>query len=245
MSLSAPEGVLLSCLTPDGLVVNFMVDASLSEQHGAQAIITDQPVEKRPNITDHIRPMPLRLSLEAFFSDTPTVSSLSTILGKSVSTQQTAGSAVRLASDFSGAIKCVDADQFARATGQQSLPPGMQRPLALQFDTPVNRVKETYADLVDACQSGGLFIINTTLKTYKNMAIENISAPRNAAMGNAISCTLDFKEIIEADVLTVRAPLAPQKRKKQNGHKPTKDATDQQQDQVKASLADKIAFGGK
>lgn len=47
------------------------LDAALSEHHGVQVEVTQHPVEKGPNISDHRRPKPRVVTLEGIVSNTP------------------------------------------------------------------------------------------------------------------------------------------------------------------------------
>lgn len=68
-----PQRVLLKLDFPDGSrSVQIQLDASVNETHLTNAQITEHQVETGSNITDHIRPMPKKLSLEAVITNTPT-----------------------------------------------------------------------------------------------------------------------------------------------------------------------------
>lgn len=57
--------------TLNGQQTTVQFDASISEQHTGTAQVSQHQVETGPNITDHIRPMPMTLSLQAFVTNTP------------------------------------------------------------------------------------------------------------------------------------------------------------------------------
>lgn len=69
--MGQPQQVLLSYVMPDGGTGSVYLDASLNEQHGAQAQVTEHQVESGPNVTDYIRPLPRRLSITGIVSNTP------------------------------------------------------------------------------------------------------------------------------------------------------------------------------
>ena len=52
-------------------IKNFEIDAAISEQHEMTSEITDHPVEKGADITDHVRPKPRRYTLTGLVSDDP------------------------------------------------------------------------------------------------------------------------------------------------------------------------------
>jgi hypothetical protein len=63
-------------------ISNIVVDASVRESHENEAQITDNPVEEGVDVTDHVRIMPKRLTMDGVISDTPiTLSVISNISG--------------------------------------------------------------------------------------------------------------------------------------------------------------------
>ena len=53
------------------VIGNIRVDASVRENHGLEGVLTDHPVEKGIDITDHYRVNPRVLTIEAVVSNTP------------------------------------------------------------------------------------------------------------------------------------------------------------------------------
>lgn len=53
------------------LIDGYPIDAVVSEKHDFDLEVTEYPVEKGADITDHVRPKPLKISLECFVSDAP------------------------------------------------------------------------------------------------------------------------------------------------------------------------------
>jgi hypothetical protein len=49
----------------------YLIDAAISEDHTLEAAITEHPVEKGANVTDHVRVLPRTLTMEGLVSDTP------------------------------------------------------------------------------------------------------------------------------------------------------------------------------
>ena len=56
---------------PMVMVDGFPIDAAVTEDHAYDNEVTDFPVEKGADITDHVRPKPLRITMEGFISGTP------------------------------------------------------------------------------------------------------------------------------------------------------------------------------
>src|SRR5438045_8065381 len=46
-------------------------DASLNEQYAISTQATDHQVERNSNVTDHIRPLPIRINIDAVATNTP------------------------------------------------------------------------------------------------------------------------------------------------------------------------------
>ena len=49
----------------------YSIDASVSEQHSFDSEVTEFPVESGSNITDNVRPKPIKITIEGVVSDTP------------------------------------------------------------------------------------------------------------------------------------------------------------------------------
>lgn len=57
--------------SPTVLIDGFPIDATVTESHTFDSDVTDFPVEKGADITDHVRPKPLKISMEGLVSATP------------------------------------------------------------------------------------------------------------------------------------------------------------------------------
>jgi len=63
-------------------ISNIVVDASVRESHESEAKITDNPIEEGADVTDHVRIMPKRLTMDGVISDTPiTLAVISNVSG--------------------------------------------------------------------------------------------------------------------------------------------------------------------
>lgn len=63
-------------------------------------------------------------------------------------------------------------------------------------------------------------LINTRLNTYQNMLVEVISAPDDYTTLNAMKCTVTFREILVAQVTTVKISARPAVTNSTNGGSP-------------------------
>src|SRR6266702_3660671 len=57
----------------DNVTGSVVLDAAVNENHTVAADITRHQVEKGSDVTDHIRPLPRRLSVEGIVTNTPIV----------------------------------------------------------------------------------------------------------------------------------------------------------------------------
>lgn len=53
------------------LIDDLEIDAEISSDHNFDAEVTDHPVEKGANVTDHVRPQPITLTVDGVVSNTP------------------------------------------------------------------------------------------------------------------------------------------------------------------------------
>lgn len=63
-----PGGILVATAT---LTPPLVFDASIREQHGAQYVATQVPIEGGARVTDHVQPQPVPLVMDVGLTDTP------------------------------------------------------------------------------------------------------------------------------------------------------------------------------
>lgn len=205
MSADNPQRVLLQYQMPDGSSGSVQLDASVSEQHTQTSTVTEHQVETGFAATDHIRPLPPRVSLSAVISNTPTyipATQMRGITGK--------------ATGLSAQVQT--ADGRTSTVNWQSL----------AFSDEFDRVRDAHGELVAAVVGGALFSITTTLISYENMAATNLSVPRSAASANAITLQIEFTQLRIVETQTVAALPSQKQRATKRGTKPTRDATDKE-----------------
>jgi len=64
------KGSTLAMVSDGSKIREMPIDLVLNETHVFESAITEHPVESGADITDHIRPLPLKLTLTGMFSDT-------------------------------------------------------------------------------------------------------------------------------------------------------------------------------
>ncbi len=85
----------------------------------------------------------------------------------------------------------------------------------------------------------------TTLERYDNMAITNLSAPRNAESSNAVRFSIDMQELILVEVSNDKT-LAAKHQKTSRGQKPNKEPekkTEETSRSLAKGLLNKITAG--
>ncbi len=138
---------------------SIVLDCSVSEQHQADVDVTDSPVERGANISDHARPKPETLTLEGLITNAP--------LSRDPLSPSTAES-------LAGSI---DTGFISRAQGDPT------------------RAVSAYQDLRDLKDAGELIEVVTSLRSYSDMVLTNLSVPRDAKTGECLKFTATFKQI--------------------------------------------------
>jgi len=208
--------------TDAGLEASILFDATLSEDHVAEAFIPEHPVEEGVNVTDHIRPALDRLSARVHVTNTPirppknqekeapdyTVEGLSGILFNFANQELmrvTHNRIVRRAIAAPGpslSLRIGFDEVSVRAGLGAFVVPAVVEPATQVFATitrkPLHRferVRTIYTALVAHRAKGTVFRVITSLKEYDNMVIERVGAPRSVEDGDAITISLDMREV--------------------------------------------------
>jgi len=215
--MSSPQPVALSYTFSDGSGGQVILDASVSENHVASAQVTQHQVETGPDVTDHIRPMPQKLTIEGVISNTP------------ISAVPAGTSGMRGVTAIPDTLYSVD--RPAVGGGTRTL-----RWKALSFSDDFDRMRDCYGDLIGAAlgivsNAGGtakllapaIFTITTSLRTYDSMAITNFAVPRSVEKGNALFFSIDFQEIRIVSTVTVAALPSQKIGKQRRANKPAQE----------------------
>lgn len=155
------------------------LDASLSEKHLKQNIITMHPIESGKDVADHIRHVPDRIEISGIISNTPLII-LASLRAKSPIVGGAPG-----------------------PFGTVSQPS--------DFSNPADRAKRADEAFIQAMEQGLLVQVSTSLRDYKNMAIESYTVIRDKDTSNILSFTISLVEvvIVETVQVTLPAPVAP------------------------------------
>jgi hypothetical protein len=172
-------------LLPDDLsYLSVGFDLTVSESHEATVTITDHPVERGANISDHGRPGLPSVSVEVYMTNTP----INDLNGRGSIQSR------RLTFPDQGVL------------GIQTLP----RASVLTFPEPFDRVKDTHDILEDLRVRVALLSVITSTRTYDSMLITRVSMPRDEKGG--ANFQLDFQQIRTVTTASVTAPKPAEKR---------------------------------
>lgn len=167
-------------LTPDqGAETLVIPDGLMRELHSDTAAPTQFPVGKGSVITDHFQVAPAFFSCEILVTDVPI---------NPPETQGTPGWGY-----VGTPARAPDGTVYETT-----------RPA---FD--LDRTRRVYAELLKAQRAGVLFRINSTLRTYRNMALTNVDLPRDT-QGTDVTIQLDFVEIRRATSREVLIEVVPE-----------------------------------
>lgn len=216
------------------------IDATMEEAHESSALVTEHAVETGANVSDHIRAENDRLTLNFMISNTPIKvpgSHLDGVTGQiapmdlffQTSPRRSEGNPKMVGSFVPGSfvgfgIKTLpskvsfDPQPLVRGTIEA------EGATVLQFSGTFDRVRAVYEELLNLSRNGTLVQIVTGIRTYENMAIVSVSAPRDAAHGNAIVFSLNAVQVRLAETQTVAAPEPEETRGRRNvarGGQPT------------------------
>lgn len=195
----------------------FAPDCTLRETPQLAAQITSHPVEEGSDLTDHIRPDPIKLNVEFEVTNHPIELPLD-IDGQTTPVQLYATwkefrkgvqakyrPGVRLQNlvarvDLGGEpLDVKPAEVFDKTVGVSAQ--------VLRFSQPFDRLKSTF-DLLDRIRTRGITVsVYTSLRAFENMAIAHVSAPRD--VNESILFSVEFVQIRTGSVrLVAVAPKA-------------------------------------
>lgn len=162
--------------------VVFAVDCMLSEKHERRSPATEFEVEDGQTVSDHITVKPFSLHLQGIISDAP-LSLLSVETAVGIATGL-AGKFIPLAGKGAPAIALAPAI-------------AMSTPLGNLIDNPeARRSYAAYQQLLNLQGAKAPVTVVTSLHSYVNMWIANLSAPRDGKTGRELIFDLDLTELL-------------------------------------------------
>lgn len=224
----------LAYLLPDGgKEIDF--DLIESETHTNVSELTEHPIEKGEDVTDHVKHDPFELSLSVWVTNSPIVEQ-DAYGGAHVPITLVLPPKPPPANPFTfGNLIALVKDQILGP-----LPPPVVTPLVFpqQFD----KVNDTHKALTALERSGGSMTVVTSTANYPNMILNKVEYAKTEAGSG--SFTLGFKQarIVTSSTVTAPAPAeprgAPAVKKGSQATKPEDSAS-------RHSLATKILDGAK
>lgn len=156
-------------------------DAVTSEDHERGADVSDYAVEQGAQVVDNVRPLPNKLTLETFVSNSPIDSPDGQILPLTILVDPPK-----------------DPLSFPR--------PQSVTASTLQFTGDIDYVGTTFATLTGLRDTATLLTITTPKAYYTNMIVEKISLHRDSTTGTSGKFSIEFREIRIVTSKVVAAP---------------------------------------
>lgn len=234
---------------PSGEMASLVVDAAVREGHQASSRPTERRVEVGVPVSDHVRINPDRFRVEAHFTNTPVRAPQSLTEGATYEvggvqllvpvwedprTIKGFGALGPLSPSFSVGVSAAAgagaganlAASFAPPTAQ--LGGGVRQEIikanVMQASQDVDRVVAAYVLLHRLVTQAAVVSILTSLRAYHDMVLANLSAPRAAEDGEAITFSIDAQRIRFARSETVEAPEPAEPRGRRQRNRGNQDA---------------------
>lgn len=214
------------------------IDATVGETHTYANTVTDHPIEGGSPITDHVRPDPVRLTIQGVISNAPQFLPSDNVDGAQLTNRtievHTPGIRRITPIPSLGLGGQIVQRSFGIGKGPPQGPTGavlarfqadyQNAAKVLTFSAEFNRVRNVFEELVTLWALGTSIRVETELRDYADMVIESLTVPRDPGTGDSLQFELSLKQIKVANSQLVAAPKIDVKRKPK-GTVSTKDAT--------------------
>ena len=187
----------------DGTLYPLVLDATPTEQHRANAIATEQEVERGVSVADHYRPERRTFTVEAVISDTPIAPNEA--IGVSLEPID-----LDLPSRLTQGPPKYKNGQWEGATPATAAAPPTRLTVLQPTETP-NRVLDSWALLKDARDRALLATVTTAWETYEDCVLLELLANRTAADGSWMRVSMTFAELrmVSTQLVADPVPLRP------------------------------------
>lgn len=210
-----------------GVPSSMRFDVVLSETHTSSAAVTEHPVERGPNVTDHVRKQLDSITLEVFVSNTPINTGNLLKFGKR-------GEFSKLKLDIPtykaplaptpGALYGAAGDAIGSAVDSVFGGPKVDGVVALQFQQPFNSTSEIYTELRRLQEEAEIVKVITANWDYDTMVLENVTMTRTPGEGDGARFSLELRQIVQVDTKRTAEPVPTMPRAKKPKKKGTKGA---------------------
>lgn len=155
-------------------------DATVREDHVSTATITEHPIEEGASVSDHVRDDLDSIEMQIVVSNTP----------------------IDVPSDHADGVAGSQQSVELRASDGSDLGSA----LALVFDGTLARVRSVYEELLDLKERGQQLTVMTSLREYEDMVVKKVTPTRDAATGNSLVASVEFKQVSIVSSEIVDAP---------------------------------------
>lgn len=242
-------------MTSIGSTATIFLDATVKEMFDAPSEVTQHPVERGVDISDHIILRPQKLSISGKITETPftqggqiagVVSSVAAKIGANLggALGGVNGSAVGGAAATVGASKTLAGviNQPKSVTGANINDPESGDRNYRDLPTENSRLRDAVAEFLNLRETRQAVTIITGLKQYKNFALTSFKVTRDQSTGQSITVDLEFQEIATAESASIAIPKTPKGLPNNNqGKKGGVEATPAQNKSVLAKGYDFLA----
>lgn len=180
-----------------------VADAVLEEVHSSTATITDHPVETGSAVTDHVRKNPDSLRLTLLITNSPIVDAPAPGGGSLI--KQTIEYRVKRHLEASVGGLSVAAPGPLNLVGN-FLPDVTKSISAIGPRAALARDRAVYDELQRMMRESSVVTVVTSIRTYDNMAIAEVSLPRAAIGGAEITVNLRQLRFVSARIVDVPIP---------------------------------------
>lgn len=171
-------------------------DAILGEEHDRGAVVTDHPVEQGTNIVDNVRPLPDRLTLDVFVSNSP------------INSPDKVRASITLDIPIPGQGSFLAGGTGALFDNLLHPRPGPTLGAVVDlFYGDTDYVQQAYDQLTSLQSTATLVSAITPHATYTNMIIESVKMHRNPGVGTSANLTIEMREVVIVYSSIVAAPL--------------------------------------
>lgn len=213
--------------TKGGSLYALEIDATLQQTHSGSSEVTDHPVEKGANITDHVRVRPVQVRLDVVVSDFPLLRSTPTSGGGTPAVDGKNSSTVAL-------------QLYQERTSQPFSVSTTENPFK-------GRWKKIFEELEFLRTNGILIKILSSSQTYENMVLEDLTMPKSKEWKDAASIQMGLKQIILVEtkrVATKKTQVTKTKKKQNKAAQATNTPEAPAQERSLLKAASNASLGG-